>query len=622
MVPENFGWRLYEHLPEETTKSAIVKRRRLRKRKRRPQPLPSVDSFDRLAYEEQLFQRRNRRPQRLDEYKHRWDVMEVENVNKPYTRRRIAPDYFSSSRSGNGNAFVEEKPASDLKSVLKKTEGTLSLSEVLQQKNLTLADLLKGNHDAISALTGSSIKTEYKNPVEVPYKSLYNSHAMIRVDDSDNENKLNRISAEVNAEQNETKLPIPVIYKPNLESNHMIHNILTTTQSSSTVIPKRQFKLNETYKKTKNKLPITSAKLHKLTTEKPEDTDVPPKAVEIKLSDLFGFSDYIKSNNSENPKEEPEKMTINLDQISIQNDDSLTSTPSKSIPDKLTIKTAKEEIMEFLNNKENQANLTDILKTRNMTTEELVALRERGSSQRHLADIFHNKTREPEPTNEAYTGEVTNLKSFPFNRKPKTTAERNDQDTKQFATTERNDEFDVTVFPAIKIETKENPEPKIQPFHVWKTYAGNIGDEHHESNNKKDPEEMQRIDEIENALAAAVNEKLNVEINENLYEEEAFLKWPTGIKSAIFASLVIIGASLLIFLSILIIFRWTQKTRQRFRQRNSFAASKIRFPILEEHPKRNIRTIMCETLGRKKEAYKSKQSMSDSIWDGDKRPFQ
>lgn len=609
-------------MPEETTKTTIVKRRRLRKRKRRPQPLPLVDSgsFDPLTYEEQGFQRRNRRPQRLDEYKHHWDVMEVENINKPYTRRRIAPDYFSSSHSGKNNAFVEEKAVPDLKTVLKKTEGTLSLSEVLQQKNLTLADLLKGDHHAISALTGSQIITEYKNPVEVPYKPQYN----IRVVDLDNENesKLNRISAEVATEQNERKLSTPVIYKPNLESNHMIHNIWTTTQSSpAEKVPKRHFKLNDAIKKMKSKLPITSAKLHKLTTEKPEEsalkTDDPPKAVEIKLSDLFGFSDYIKVNDSKTQKEDPEKMTINLDHISLQNNDS-SSTTSKSIPDKLTIKTAKEEILEFLNNKENQAKLTNILKTRNMTTEELVELRERGSSQRHLADIFHNKTREPEPINETYVGEVMHLKSFPLNRNAKTTVE----ETKPIETVEKNEEYSVTSFPAIKIEIKENPEPKKQPFHVWKTLQGNIGDEYHENNNKKDPEDIQRIDDIENALAAAVNEKLNVEINENLYEEEAFFKWPTGIKSALFASLVIVGASLLIFLSILILFRWTQKTRRRLRHSNSFTGSKIKFPILEEYPKRNIRTIMCETLGRKKEVYTSKQSMSDSIWDHDQRPFQ
>jgi hypothetical protein len=42
----------------------------------------------------------------------------------------------------------------DIKTLLKQQPGTLSLSELLQQKNLSLTDLLKGNHNALSALTG------------------------------------------------------------------------------------------------------------------------------------------------------------------------------------------------------------------------------------------------------------------------------------------------------------------------------------------------------------------------------------------------------------------------------------------------------------------------------------
>lgn len=43
------------------------------------------------------------------------------------------------------------------------------------------------------------------------------------------------------------------------------------------------------------------------------------------------------------------------------------------------------------------AKLSKILKERNMTLSELVEHRERGSSHVHLADIFHNASREPNP---------------------------------------------------------------------------------------------------------------------------------------------------------------------------------------------------------------------------------
>lgn len=44
----------------------------------------------------------------------------------------------------------------DLKSLLKKSGGSLSLSEVLQQKNLSLSDLITGKVNAVSALAGQS----------------------------------------------------------------------------------------------------------------------------------------------------------------------------------------------------------------------------------------------------------------------------------------------------------------------------------------------------------------------------------------------------------------------------------------------------------------------------------
>ncbi|XP_069688823.1 probable basic-leucine zipper transcription factor J [Periplaneta americana] len=47
----------------------------------------------------------------------------------------------------------------DIKTLLKQQSGSLSLSELLQQKNLSLADLLKGNRNALSALTGGQDAT-------------------------------------------------------------------------------------------------------------------------------------------------------------------------------------------------------------------------------------------------------------------------------------------------------------------------------------------------------------------------------------------------------------------------------------------------------------------------------
>ncbi|CAK1582719.1 unnamed protein product [Parnassius mnemosyne] len=62
-----------------------------------------------------------------------------------------------------------------------------------------------------------------------------------------------------------------------------------------------------------------------------------------------------------------------------------------------TEKTSKIEIEEILNDTLTSARLSTILMERNMTLSELVEHRERGSSHIHLADIFHNASKEPNP---------------------------------------------------------------------------------------------------------------------------------------------------------------------------------------------------------------------------------
>ncbi|XP_050344504.1 uncharacterized protein LOC126769662 [Nymphalis io] len=62
-----------------------------------------------------------------------------------------------------------------------------------------------------------------------------------------------------------------------------------------------------------------------------------------------------------------------------------------------TGETAKYEIDEILSDDLASARLSKILKERNMTIRELVEHRERGSSHVHLADIFHNTSKEPNP---------------------------------------------------------------------------------------------------------------------------------------------------------------------------------------------------------------------------------
>ncbi|CAG4945837.1 unnamed protein product [Parnassius apollo] len=73
------------------------------------------------------------------------------------------------------------------------------------------------------------------------------------------------------------------------------------------------------------------------------------------------------------------------------------TTPRPTISISTTEKTSNIEIEEILNDTSTSARLSKILMERNMTLSELVEHRERGSSHIHLADIFHNASKEPNP---------------------------------------------------------------------------------------------------------------------------------------------------------------------------------------------------------------------------------
>lgn len=599
-----------------------IKRRKLRKRKRRPQKT-RINNDEITDLES-----RNRRRQSLDKVDQIWNVMELESINKPYTRRRLTPEYYPNDQTPlieTTTIFYQEtrKPykefddsdekvksrdvnknfTPDLKTVLKKSEGTLSLSEILQQKNLTLSDLLKGGSKAITALTQA---TDIKNKV------------------------------------NNKKLQ---------ERNFDLNHVTTTNVFDLLETTTNYVKYDETFKKVKNKLPITSAKLHKITpkrtTEKSliENVGIPPKAVQININDIIGFSEILSKKNTEIKQEKdsnngPLKMVIDLEKvINAQNSSKIhtssTETPTtKYVQNKLKLKTAKEEILDFVNDKVNKENISLILESRNMTLEELIQLRERGSKQKHLLDIFRNKTETTSDLNdETYLEKVKNF----FQSTPLVTIRRPKHieiSTEKHKTTIKElfkNAYSVTTFPVYKIEAKDIKSNKVPlPFlkSVYPTTVETFQNNNNgELKNIFDNVDGRRFDDLDNKLNSIVNDKLNVDVEDNLIvnedDDDDFFNWPTGVKSALYASLIIIGASLMIFLSILIIFKLSQKTKRKLCYRRNFSENKIKTPILNDRPKRTIRTIMCDTLGRKKNNYyQTKQSMSDTIWDNNRIPFQ
>ena len=571
----------------------------------------------------------------------------------------------------------------DLKTLLKQS-GEFSLSEILQQKNLSLTDLLNGELHALSALTerrpSADVITEYKNPMELAPDSNKFSNKItseeISVHQMPESEQTERVIDDVSTQRiyvpANSKHYTTIDYKPNIiidlhYSENERNNEKITGSTTETIKVDKQRNVS---------LPITSAKLNKkaaLNSKKNEKANVvPPKAYKIDIGDLYMFA---KDGENETIKKEdgPYRISLNLHDVVPSNTSNVTKTTtesvteaaittstSKQIPEKLEAITAKDEIMEILKDESAKQYLSKVLEKRNMTIQELVELRERGTSQRHLADIFHNKTKEPEPVNEPHTGHITNEVKFRpqayVQRKPKhhpiTVDVQKDSNGDQYTATVNVDVVDViggskvveehkdgqkytvTSFPTFKIEMDKKFTENQAP--VWKisnTYSDLYTPVYQrgEVKNldlKNDISDIHTLEVVDNdnTISEAIEEKLEVRDHDGYKEneiEDVFIKLPYGVKSAIYASLSVIGGSLIIFLTILVIFKLKQKHKQRLCYTGSFSCSKTNVPILQNVEKRTFRILMNETLGRKKHYYKNQlQSMSDTIWENDKKPFQ
>ncbi|KAM3961530.1 uncharacterized protein ACR2FA_004426 [Aphomia sociella] len=155
-----------------------------------------------------------------------------------------------------------------------------------------------------------------------------------------------------------------------------------------------------------NRLKRKRLKLKNSTTELPRDNTI---------KSIFGPG--IMSTSEFITKTTPKLSTMDQNQEFTALEDFMTTETSKKVPSSTifsrtystrastsriplsstTEETAKFEIEEILNDTRTSARLSKILMERNMTLNELVEHRERGSSHVHLADIFHNASREPNP---------------------------------------------------------------------------------------------------------------------------------------------------------------------------------------------------------------------------------
>lgn len=676
-------------------------RRRLRKRKKRPPVILDDSTGDDIIFTRPL--RRRVRPQNLHENQTPWDEIRDDDIVRPFIRRRIPPrlpifDENTEEEFSNNerpiqtmqpeNAEVEvstkEKEINatenqdshdhivNLKTILKQTTGTLSLSEILQQKNLSLTELLSGNEKAFSSLTEKPLVTTEN----IPHKKTNGDEENGGLKKTSDRYLEEEIMKDVKLKKTDANFKRLAPKKPtnNDESTKdqlQDHSLYDTTTERRIFVPSHpkyytslNFKpdlrpfFNENLEKPESstktppkvannepnkpcsntsKLPTTNAKLKQNIKESDKQnyviTEDILKPTKINLSELNGFEDMRKlktETKNRLERDKPIRVTIDLTAAlsGIDSEKSTTETYENTV-----YVTAREEIMEVLRDPASKEKLSRILELRNMTLDELVQQRERGSSQVHLADIFHNKSMEPEPKEEILVGHIEPEHFISPNERQ--------QKSRQFELEQPlQKQILEHIITANKIEdlltnnmqAKPDSNITMEKFEVqteasmqtvvWKASNEEVDATH--NNTKIDISnptdlftDMQNLDNLEDLYAVSSNE--NFEVKHFVDDDDVFFKLPSGVKSAIFVSLAIIGLSIVVFLTILMIFKWSQLKNRKINYCNSLT-SKFRSPmILQGRPTAAIKTFVNETLGRRKTYYKNNvQRMCEDIWEGDK----
>lgn len=684
-----------EWIPQDQPQEFKLIRRRLRKRKKRPPFIPDDGTAEDIIYRPL---RRRVRPHRRNENQTPWDEVQEEHTIRPHLRRRIPPrlpildeTVTNLNDSKNDRDETESKvsesvaiseptsnhvvhsPISDLKSILKQTSGTLSLSEILQQKNLSLTELLSGNEKAISALTEkplpSTEKTVYVNiKVNVESKDVNNRvkegfnierNKTWELEIENDASTLNKNNLEVNRKRlvpnkivnenmgdqitiestTEKRIFVPshpkyytsLNFKPDFTAYIDKSHDKSITNSENPITGSTH--TNNRFYTSAGKLPTTNAKLKQnIKNQNSSAQSEFPQPFKINLNDVIGFPTLTKietreNNVSKGNLDKPLRIPLDLD-IALEPENENVKTTTE-IPTESTIYvTAREEIMEVLKDPSSREKLSRILEMRNMTIEELVQQRERGSSQTHLADIFHNKSREPEPREEVLVGQVEpGIFNPPNERQQKSRVFGNEKNVQNQSTQES-----TTTLSSMEVLHSTNAAPvpvptiiqhvEIQTENVpWKIPYNDLLDIQENDITKVDNLNnhiFRDIQSLEDTVALSSSEKFNVEELQS-HHDNVFFRLPSGVKSAIFVSLAIIGLSMVVFLTILVIFKWSQLKHRRINYCNSLT-SKFRSPmILQGRPTAAIKSFVNETLGRRKSYYKNNvQRMCDDIWEGDK----
>lgn len=281
----------------------------------------------------------------------------------------------------------------------------------------------------------------------------------------------------------------------------------------------------------------------------------------------------------------------------------------------------RTDILELLEDRRSGARLYKVLAQRNMTLNELLDHRQRGSSQLHLAEIFHNKSKTdvlaPAPTD--HLDIVTAFDNFPtFNlgnvKSVKPDDIKTDSEGSSYFTSIINikptDEVykegralreDKVKIPAI-VATKQAQTEQASDFWNFDSDEDNVIENGKDAVTQKTIVSSSRlsppddevgdsvdavykgVEQIENEVARA-HDIIDLELSGHGYKRSSVIvesahNMPVGVRSAIIASSSIVGISFLVFIIIFVTCRWRQRRKKTFNYSENFQAVRSRLPIL------------------------------------------
>lgn len=287
----------------------------------------------------------------------------------------------------------------------------------------------------------------------------------------------------------------------------------------------------------------------------------------------------------------------------------------------------KTELLDLLGDRRSGSRLVKVLKQRNMTIDELIEHRKRGSSQLHLAEVFLKREKAPSMPSTVTTDETTTtanaangekingklnvltaFKTFPeFDLKSVQSVNpddiKTDSDGASYFTSIEN------VQPTIDLpkEGRAMRRPftiklatNATPIDHWNNENG-VDHNFVDSSSSRitvyashrtpvqqsalsDVEMPEAFGQMKDDFSMRSHDPVELELSGRGYKRTSVLienaQVPIGVRSAIVASASIVLISLTIFLIIFFVFRWRQRRRRKICYSDRFQAIRGRLPIL------------------------------------------